>query len=123
MAVRFAPASKHLILQLRDTLHQHLIASNKLFKQFIGFLSSKVILIGVAPHGFLNTVILDIFVHTRSNVFMIILLNPFLECVESIRLSLFLANAVYYWWNHDALRVRLNDASKSMLLKYTLSVA
>ena len=101
MTVRLTPTSKHLVFQLRNTLHQHFIASNKLFKQFIGFLSSKVILVGVAPHGFLTAVILDIFVQARSNIFMIILLNPFLECVESILLSLFLAYTAEYWWSHD----------------------
>ena len=101
MTVRVAPTSKHFILQLRNTLHQDLIASNKLFKECICFFTGRVRLVGVAPHGFLTTIISHIFVQARSNIFMIILLNPFLECVESMLLSLLLADTGENGWSHD----------------------
>ena len=98
MTVRVAPTSNHFIIQLRNTLHQDLIVSNKLFKECICFFTGKV---GVAPHGFLTTIIYHIFVQARSNILMIILLNPFLECVESMLLSLLLANTGENRWSHD----------------------
>ena len=92
MTVRSAPTSKHLILQGRDTLHQNLIASNKPFKDFICFFSSKVRLVGVAPHGFFNSIILHIFMYITSNIFMVIMMNTFIKRHESILFSLSLSN-------------------------------
>ena len=89
MAARFAPTSKHFVLEVRYLLHQHLVASHKLFKQNICFISGKVGLIRVLPHGFSTHIVLDVFVHARSNVFMIILSKPFLKSLESNFFSLF----------------------------------
>ena len=69
-------------------LHQHLVASHKLFKQSIRFISGKLSLIRVLPHGFSTHVVPDVFVHARSNVFMVILSKPFLKRVESSFFSL-----------------------------------
>ena len=88
MAVRFTPTSQHFVLEVRNLLHQHLVASHKLFKQSIRFISGKLSLIRVLPHGFSAHVVPDVFVHARSNVFMIILSKPFLKRVESSFFSL-----------------------------------
>ena len=79
VAVRFTPTSQHFVLEVGNLLHQHLVASHKLFKQNICFISGKLALIRVLPHGFSTHVVPDVFVHARSNVFMIIHSKPFLE--------------------------------------------
>ena len=71
MAVRVAPLSKHVILQIWNTLLQNFIVSNKVFKELICFISTKVRLVGVAPHGFFPGIILHIFVQAMSNIFNI----------------------------------------------------
>ena len=64
-------------------LHQHLVASHKLFKQNVCFISGKLSLVRVLPHGFSTHVVPDVFVHARSNVFMIVHSNPFLKRLDS----------------------------------------
>ena len=107
MAVRAAPTSEHFILQGTDTPHHICIASNKLFKDFICFCSSKVRLVGVAPHVFFTSIILHIFMYITSNIFMVIMMNPFVERhfkpiapLESILLSLDLSNTFEDGWSH-----------------------
>ena len=88
VAVRFTPTSQHFVLEVGNLLHQHLVASHKLFKQNICFISGKLALIRVLPHGFSTHVVPDVFVHARSNVFMIIHSKPFLEWLDSSFFSL-----------------------------------
>ena len=102
MAVRFTPAAQHFVLQVGDALHHLLIASDKLFKHIVGNVPGEVSLIGVPPHRFFSSVVLDIFVDAWTNVFMIVFLHPFLEGVESIPLSLIFVDTSKNWRSHPA---------------------
>lgn len=119
MAVRVAPASKHFILQIWNTLLQNFIVSNKVFKELICFISTKVRLVGVAPHWFFPRIILHIFVQAMSNIFMVIMLQPFLERLESILLSLILSNTFEYWRSHDVDSVSTTKTLCTFLLPIT----
>ena len=102
MAVRFTPAAQHFVLQVGDALHHLLIASDKLFKHIVGNVPREVSLIGVPPHRFFSSVVLDIFVDAWTNVFMIVFLHPFLEGLESILFSLIFVDTSKNWRIHVA---------------------
>ena len=79
MAVRCTPTSEHFILQVIKLIHQCFIASYKLLKQLIGYISWEVSLVRIHPYTFFSSVVLHIFVDTRSDIHMVVLLQPFLE--------------------------------------------
>ena len=89
MAVRCTPTSEHFVLQVVKLIHQCFIASYKLLKQIIGYISWKVSLVRIHPYTFFSSVVLHIFIDTRSNIHMVVLLQPFLEGFIPFFFSLF----------------------------------
>ena len=63
--------------------------------------SPPLLVTETAPHGLLTSIILHIFVYITSNIFMVIMMNPFVERLESILLSLSLSNTFEDGWSHD----------------------
>ena len=100
MTVRSTPTSKHFVLQVVKLIHQCFIAPYKLFKQIIGYISWKVSLVRIHPNTFSSPIVFYIFVNTRSNIYMVILLQPFLEGFVALLFSMFTVDRFQHWRRH-----------------------
>ena len=98
--VRCAPTSEHFVLQVVKLIHQCFIAPYKLFKQIIGYISWKVSLVRIHPNTFSSPIVFYIFVNTRSNIYMVILLQPFLEGFVALLFSMFTVDRSQHWRRH-----------------------
>ena len=100
MAVRCTPTSEHFVLQVIKLIHQCFIASYKLLKQIIGYISWKVSLVRIHPYTFFSSVVLHIFVDTGSDIHMVVLLQPFFEGFIPFFFSMFTVDTFQHWRRH-----------------------